>query len=117
VGALSVEEILATSAIDAVKLVGADLVPDALVETRGYMRPQFMAGLLTLVVTPAEGGRLQPYELEHVPSVPRRPLTTEGFINADPSCVVPGGVGFASLSVHLCLRRCHPCASLDSPWH
>jgi len=66
VGALSVEEILATSAIDEVRPLGADLVPGALIETRGYLRPQYMAGLLTLVVTPAEGGRLQPFELEHV---------------------------------------------------
>lgn len=64
-GAVTVDQVLAASAIDRVQVLGAALVPGAVVETRDHLRPQYSAGSLTLVVTPLDGGRLQPFELEH----------------------------------------------------
>jgi len=65
-GALRIEEVTAGSAISQVQVLGADRVAGAILETRDYVRPQYAAGSLTLVVTPLGDGRLQPFELEHV---------------------------------------------------
>lgn len=64
-GTVTVDEMLAGSAIDEVQVLGASLTEGALIETRDHLRPQYSAGKLTLVVTPLDDGRLQPFELEH----------------------------------------------------
>jgi hypothetical protein len=66
VGVLSVAELVARSAITRVKLIGgADptVEPDTLVDTRDFVRPQWMDGELTLVATPAPAGRIAPFEV------------------------------------------------------
>jgi hypothetical protein len=40
------------------------VTPDAVVDTRDFLRPQFNGGRLTLVVEQAAGGVLQPFEVE-----------------------------------------------------
>jgi len=64
-GEVDVDEVLAVSAISDVHVLGAELVRAAVIETRNYLRPQYLGGALTLVVTPMGDGRLQPFELEH----------------------------------------------------
>jgi hypothetical protein len=63
-GTLTVGELLAVSAIEqVVQLGGLPVDPEAPVETRDFVRPQWRDGLLTLVTTPAAGGRLAPFEV------------------------------------------------------
>lgn len=63
-GSLTVAEVVAASAIDAVVVLGAPPPrPDTLVETRDFVRPQWMDGRLTLVTAPAMNGRLAPFEV------------------------------------------------------
>jgi len=64
-GEVHVAEVLAVSAISDVHVLGAELVGAAVIESRNYLRPQYLGGALTLVVTPLDDGRLQPFELEH----------------------------------------------------
>jgi hypothetical protein len=64
VGVLSVAELLAVSAIERVQVLGGSSAdPQTLVETGGHVRPQWMNGVLTLVATPAAGGRIAPFEV------------------------------------------------------
>jgi hypothetical protein len=66
VGTRTVAELLDISAIDRVHVLGGTPVtPDTVVETGDYVRPQWMGGLLTLVVTPVAGGRVAPFEVPH----------------------------------------------------
>ncbi|MEO3744880.1 hypothetical protein [Plantactinospora sp. B5E13] len=63
-GVLSVDELLAASAIERVTALGG--VPpagDTLVETRDFVRPLWAEGRLTLVTTPVAGGRIGPFEV------------------------------------------------------
>lgn len=63
-GTLTVAELLATSAIDRVAVIGgASATPETLVDTRDFVRPQWTDGVLTLVCTPAPGGRIAPFEV------------------------------------------------------
>ncbi|WP_369140431.1 hypothetical protein [Modestobacter versicolor] len=63
-GRLPVADLVARTAIDAVVGVGTAVGPDAVVDTLGFLRPQFTDGRLTLVVEQAAGGVLQPFEVE-----------------------------------------------------
>lgn len=66
VGTLSVAEIIASSAIDRVDVLGGGPAdPETLVDTGDFVRPQWHAGALTLTTTPAAGGRLVPFETRH----------------------------------------------------
>jgi hypothetical protein len=64
VGVLTVAEVVERSAIDRVILLGGGIeaAPALEVDTRGFVRPQWIGGVLTLVVQPSSGGRLTPFE-------------------------------------------------------
>jgi hypothetical protein len=63
-GTLTVAQILAASAIDDVTVVGGPAAGPAVpVLTRGFVRPQWHAGRLTLALAPAPAGRLAPFEV------------------------------------------------------
>jgi hypothetical protein len=63
VGALSVAEVLALSAIDRVEVLGGETPdPSAPLDTGGFVRPQWRDGELVLTTVPAVGGRLVPFE-------------------------------------------------------
>jgi hypothetical protein len=63
-GTLTVADLLARSAIDAVTVIGGPPAgPDAAVDTRDFVRPQWQDGKLVLVATPAPGGRIAPFEV------------------------------------------------------
>jgi hypothetical protein len=63
VGVLSVADLLAVSAIERVHVLGgAPVDPQTLVDTRDFVRPQWMDGVLTLVAAPAPHSRLTPFE-------------------------------------------------------
>ncbi|MBT8226215.1 MAG: hypothetical protein HKP61_13880 [Dactylosporangium sp.] len=67
-GALRVEEVLALSAIERVVVLdgsppgSAEPPPDAKLDTREYVRPQWSCGRLTLPVRPTVAGDLVPFE-------------------------------------------------------
>jgi hypothetical protein len=62
-GSLTVSEILQRSSIARVEVLGSGpATPDTVVETGGFVRPQFRNGELVLVTTPAAGGTLVPFE-------------------------------------------------------
>ncbi|MFC6017718.1 hypothetical protein ACFP2T_16065 [Plantactinospora solaniradicis] len=64
VGTLTVNEVLAVSAIErVVQLGGLPVAPETLVDTRDFVRPQWRDGQLTLVTMPVAGGRLAPFEV------------------------------------------------------
>ncbi len=62
-GTVMVEELLATSAIDRVRvLAGGRADPGSLVRTRNFLRPRWDDGELVLDTQPAAGGALVPFE-------------------------------------------------------
>jgi hypothetical protein len=64
VGTLAVGELLARSAVEHVLLLGgAPPAPETLVDTRGFVRPEWRDGRLTLVAAPAGPGRVAPFEV------------------------------------------------------
>jgi hypothetical protein len=63
-GRLPAAELLAATAIDELVGVGVAVTPDAVVDTLGFLRPQFAGGRLTLMVEQAAGGVLQPFEVQ-----------------------------------------------------
>ncbi|CAM3528460.1 hypothetical protein KIPE111705_12665 [Kibdelosporangium persicum] len=63
-GVHSIAEITAASAIDEVVAVGNQVTPDILVDTRGFLRPEYQDGRLVLLVEPAAGGMVRPIEIE-----------------------------------------------------
>ena len=66
VGTVTVADLLATSAIERVVVLGTPGVspdPGTLVDTRDFVRPQWTDGRLTLVATPAPDGRIAPFEV------------------------------------------------------
>jgi hypothetical protein len=63
VGTLPVRDLLDRSAVDRVQvLTAAEAAPDAVVDTRGHVRPTWQRGQLVLLAQPAVGDRLVPYE-------------------------------------------------------
>jgi hypothetical protein len=63
-GTLTVAELLEKSAIDQVKVIGGGpATPETPVDTRNFVRPLWMNGVLTLVCTPAPGGVIAPFEV------------------------------------------------------
>jgi hypothetical protein len=63
-GTLTVAQVLGSSAIDRITVIGGPPPqPDTLVDTRGFVRPQWRDGALTLVTTPVAGERIAPFEL------------------------------------------------------
>jgi hypothetical protein len=66
VGVLTVAEVVALSAIDRVEELGGGRPdPTALLDTGGFVRPQWRAGELVLTTVPAAGGLLVPFETRH----------------------------------------------------
>jgi hypothetical protein len=67
VGLMTVADVLSRSAIDKVVIMGLPGRPDAdpaqIVDTRDFVRPQWIDGALTLVTMPASGDRLAPFEV------------------------------------------------------
>jgi hypothetical protein len=65
VGQVTVAELLARSAIERVRVLGGVAQPedDTVVDTRDFVRPQWMDGVLTLVATEAPYGRIAPFEV------------------------------------------------------
>ena len=63
-GSLTVQRLVAVSAIDRVVGVGCTITDDTVVDTRDYVRPVYVDGLLTLHVTPAAAGTVVPLEVE-----------------------------------------------------
>jgi hypothetical protein len=63
-GIRTIGEVLANSAIERVVVLGGGGEPPAEQEldTRDFVRPQWMDGRLTLVTQPARDGRLVPFE-------------------------------------------------------
>jgi hypothetical protein len=64
-GTLQVADVLALSAIQEVRLLGGSPppMPETLLETREFVRPQWLDGRLVLMATPAPGGRIAPFEV------------------------------------------------------
>jgi hypothetical protein len=64
VGERTVEDLLAGSAIERVTVLGGPPpAPGTVIATRDFVRPQWQTGHLTLVATPAPGGRIAPFEV------------------------------------------------------
>jgi hypothetical protein len=64
-GVHSVAEIVTGSAVDRVAGVGVAVAAQDVVDTGGFLRPQFRSGELVLLVEPAGGGVLRPVEVQH----------------------------------------------------
>lgn len=63
VGTLPARQVLKVSAVQRVRvLAGGDADPRTPVNTRGHVRPQWSGGELVLMVQPAVGGTLVPFE-------------------------------------------------------
>jgi hypothetical protein len=63
VGTLRVADVLALSAIERIEVLGAEVaVPEMLLETNDFVRPQYRDGRLILTAMPSVGGRLVPFE-------------------------------------------------------
>lgn len=64
VGVMTVGELVAGSAVEQVVMIGArERVPDAQrIDTQGYVRPELVDGVVRLVVRPASGGLVIPFE-------------------------------------------------------
>jgi hypothetical protein len=65
IGVHSVTEIITGSAVDRVAGVGVAVAAQDVVDTGGFLRPQFQDGELVLLVEPAAHGVLRPVEVEH----------------------------------------------------
>lgn len=61
-GTLDVEELLADSAVDRVRVIGGGEVAGRRLDTQSFVRPQFEGGALVLTVRPARNGTLVPFE-------------------------------------------------------
>ncbi|MFD0635146.1 hypothetical protein ACFQ9X_29995 [Catenulispora yoronensis] len=63
-GTVTVREVLERSAVTEVSvLMGAAAAPDTEVLTRDHVRPEWRDGAVVLVVQPAVGGRVAPFEV------------------------------------------------------
>ncbi|WP_306211904.1 hypothetical protein [Actinoplanes sp. RD1] len=66
VGDLTVATVLATSAIDAIEILGGGTpAGDTILRTNDFVRPVWREGRLVLTVAPAAGGKLVPFENRH----------------------------------------------------
>ncbi len=66
VGRLTVADVLGASAVEEVVVVGGSPhTPDTVVDTGGFVRPQLEHGRVRLLVQPAAGGVLVPFEREN----------------------------------------------------
>lgn len=67
VGSVRVDEVLAGTAIERVLVMGLpdrpDAAPDAILDTRSFVRPQWMDGRLTLLTMPTPDGDIAPFEV------------------------------------------------------
>jgi hypothetical protein len=63
-GRLPVAELIDATAIDELVGVGVEVTPDAVLDTLGFLRPQWSGGRLQLLVEQAAGGVLKPFEIE-----------------------------------------------------
>lgn len=65
VGTITAGDLLASSAVERITVLGGepDPPPDTLIDTRDFVRPQWLDGRLTLVTAPAGPGRLAPFEV------------------------------------------------------
>ena len=64
VGTVTAGFILDTTAIEEIAVLGGGaLAPDDEIETRDFVRPVYLDGVLTLQVTPVAGGRWAPFEV------------------------------------------------------
>ena len=67
VGSLRVGEVLAGTAIERVLVMGLpdrpEAAPDAILDTRSFVRPQWMDGRLTLLAMPTPDGHIAPFEV------------------------------------------------------
>ncbi|GAA0475539.1 hypothetical protein Ade02nite_41690 [Paractinoplanes deccanensis] len=62
-GKLTVAEVVASTAIDKVEVLGSGAAADTdILDTRDFVRPQYRNGDLVLTTTPAAGGVLVPFE-------------------------------------------------------
>ena len=64
-GRLPVADLIASTAIEELVGVGVQVSAEDVLDTLGYLRPQWSGGRLTLVVEQAAGGVLQPFEIEN----------------------------------------------------
>ncbi|NHC43793.1 hypothetical protein [Motilibacter aurantiacus] len=64
-GDMPVSELLALTAIDRVRSSQGAYAPEAVVVTRGYVRPQYADGRLVLLCEHADPTRLLPWEIEN----------------------------------------------------
>jgi hypothetical protein len=64
-GALTVRQVLESSAIDRVQGVGALVDEDTVVVTHDFVRPMLHGGEIVLYVTPMADGSFEPFELEN----------------------------------------------------
>jgi hypothetical protein len=62
-----VAELLASTAIDEVTPLGAELADDAIVVSNGFLRPTMGDGRTTLIVTQIDQQRVAPFETENPP--------------------------------------------------
>ena len=67
VGTMTVGELLAVSAVEQVVMIGArePVAAEQPIDTQGYVRPDFADGVVRLVVRPAAGGLVIPFEQPH----------------------------------------------------
>ncbi|MFC5182483.1 hypothetical protein [Actinomadura harenae] len=63
-GTLTLDEALATGAVDRIESLGGPLPPETLLSTHDFVRPTYRAGDLILEITPSTTGAI-PFELEH----------------------------------------------------
>jgi hypothetical protein len=65
VGTITAGDLLASSAIERITVLGGepDPPPETLIDTRDFVRPQWLDGKLTLVTAPAGPGHLSPFEV------------------------------------------------------
>ena len=63
-GTMRVTDLLSSSAIDEVRVMGAAPPdPETKIDTRAFVRPQWLDGSLVLMATPAPGGLIAPFEV------------------------------------------------------
>jgi hypothetical protein len=101
---MTVRDLLAASAIDAVEVLGGPPAdPDSVLDTRDFVRPRWSDGRLVLIATPAPDGRIAPFEVP-----PAAPTTDDaagrcGTVSGTGRTLCPGrarrrlSVGFGHL--------------------